>query len=254
MKWLDDLLRGGGRAGQGIGAFYRDWALWRFALAPLGLLILLYGGMCWAALAGGAALAEYLQNFCAHLPGFLQWLSGVIRWTVLVTAFAGILLLIAFTVSTLYELLGGLFFDGLIAEFERRKFHTVLPEKNAAFTLRFLLDSCLYSLGTLFWMIATALAGLFFPVVGQLAAIVLVGYRFGVVYVAAAGFNYHWSLAQTRCWCAGHMALTVGFGVIIYLILLIPPAVVFCLPGFVLGGVLLLRGAAENAGQRSSIR
>lgn len=246
MRWLNDLAEGIAAAGRGIAEFYGNWKLWKYSLFPLAITAVIYLLLGWGAHMGGRYLADLLAGLCDGLPEFLRWLGGVARFTVRVAAALLFAALIAFTLSTLYELFGWLFFDRMIEEFERERFGRNLPKKSAAFTMRFLQDSCIYSLGTLCWIVLTALLGLFFPLLGQAAAVAVIGRRIGVVYLAAAGYNDNRSLGEIRVLAAHHRMRAAGFGITVYLLTLIPFAPVFLLPGLVLGGVLLYRADASQ--------
>lgn len=251
MQWMNDFAEGTGAAFRGIAAFYRDRSLLRYALLPLAVTAAVYLLLGWGAHWAGRHVADILADFCAALPEYLRWLAGVVRFTVMLTTALLFGMVIAVTVSTLYELFGWLFFDRMITEFERKHFGRTLPEKGVAFTLQFLRDSCFYGLGTLFCLVLTALAGLFLPFLGQLAAIALVGFRLGVTYLAAAGYNDRKTLSEIRFRTAQHRMATAGFGITAYLLTLIPFALIFLLPGLVLGGVLLYRSSGMDGSQGS---
>ena len=246
MQWMSRLAEGAAAAFRGSAEFYGERKLWKYAIFPLAVTAAFYLLLGWGAHCAGRHLADSLAALCDGLPEFLRWLGSVLRFTVMLTTFLVFGLVIAFTLSTLYELFGWLFFDRMIEEFELGHFGRRLPPKNAAFTMQFFRDSCFYSLGTLFYLLLTALAGLFFPLLGQLAAVVIAGYRIGVVYVAAAGYNDGRNMTELRLWAMRHKLATAGFGITVYLLMLIPFAPVFLLPGLVLGGVLLYRADAPQ--------
>lgn len=246
MQWMSRLAEGAAAAFRGISEFYGSRKLWKYALFPLAVTAAVYLLLGWGAHWAGRHLADTLAALCDGLPEFLRWLGGVVRFTVRVAAALLFAALIAFTLSTLYELFGWLFFDRMIEEFERERFGRHLPKKSASFTMRFLRDSCFYGLGTLVWIVLTALFGLFFPLLGQAAAVAVLGWRFGVVYLAAAGYNDNRSLGEVRSIAARHRMAAAGFGITVYLLTLIPFAPVFLLPGLVLGGVLLYRADSSQ--------
>ena len=245
MRWMSRIAEGAAAAFRGIAEFYGERNLWKYAIFPLAVTAAVYLLLGWGAHRAGGRLADVLAGFCDGLPEFLRWLESVVRFTVRLAAALLFAALIAVTISTLYELFGWLFFDRMIEEFERARFGRVLPKKSAAFTMRFLRDSCLYGLGTLVWIVLTAILGLFFPVLGQAAAVAIIGWRLGVVYLAAAGYNDNRTLGEVRSLAARHRTAVAGFGITVYLLTLIPFAPIFLLPGLVLGGVLLYRAAGE---------
>lgn len=246
MHWLNELAEGAAAAGRGIAEFYGNRKLWKYAVFPLAVTAAVYLLLGWGAHRAGRYFADTLAGLCDGLPEFLRWLGSVVRVTVRLAAALLFAALIAFTISTLCELFGWLFFDRMIEDFERTRFGRVLPKKSADFTMRFLVDSCFYALGTLVWLVLTAIFGLFFPLLGQLAAVAILGWRFGVVYLAAAGYNDSRPLSEVRSLAARRRMAAAGFGITVYLLMLIPFAPVFLLPGLVLGSVLLYRADAPQ--------
>ena len=104
----------------------------------------------------------------------------------------------------------------------------------------------IYSINTLLIIIAASILNLFLPFIGQLICVVIISYRFGVTYMAVSGFHYRQTLMQTRERAYRNFALTLGYGLTIYVIFLIPLAIVFTLPGLIIGGILILSEFLRN--------
>lgn len=239
MSQLRNLIRGAGFAFDGIRTFYHSPQLWKYAAFPLIPILLTYCGMVLAGWYLVSWLADFFAGKCADLPGFLQWLATAAST---VSAAAAVLLfsVIAITaVGSLYELFGGLFFDALIHRFAGISSPEMLRESNCFFNIHALADNAVYSFKTLLIILAFAVLGLFLPLVGQVAGVIVISYRFGVSYLAMCGFHYRRNMYQTRMLAYKNFMLTLGYGASIYLIFLFPLAVIFTLPGVIIGGVKL---------------
>jgi hypothetical protein len=86
---------------------------------------------------------------------------------------------------------------------------------------------------------AMLIVNLFLPLIGEIIGVIIISYRFGVSYLAMCGFHYRKTMLQTRALAYKNFMFTLGYGASIYLVFLFPLAVVFTLPGLILGGVKL---------------
>ncbi|WP_176011573.1 EI24 domain-containing protein [Victivallis sp. Marseille-Q1083] len=236
---VERFRRGAGLVPRGIRLFYGNRHYWPYALWPMALLLLLYT----LGLAGliGWGLPEVL----ALLPEgretgtFLQLLFNVLRWLVGGTLLLTVILLMLLLVSTVYEMFGSLFFDQLAAKFEELHCRNRVEVPGWRQGMRFMLQSVCFSAGTLVWGIGLGILGLLVPVVGPLLAVTVVGYRFGLTYLFSSSFNHGIGVPALRRRMKSCRWEVLGLGVTAYLLLLIPFAAIFLLPGFTLAGTLL---------------
>ena len=239
MQKIRDFFGGAGYAFEGIKIFYQLPVLWKYSAIPLVLILLTY----LALLTGGWYLVKYLAEFFAEkssaLPGFLQWLGAAASGAAAIAVIALFSVIAAVSLGTLYELFGGLFFDALIERFSSRYSPDKLQKSSWQFNIQAITDSIVYSINTLLIITAVLIANLFLPVIGQIVGIIIVSYRFGVSYLAMCGFHYRKTMLQTRELAHKNFMLTLGYGASIYLVFLFPLAVIFTLPGLILGGVKL---------------
>ena len=140
------------------------------------------------------------------------------------------------SIGSLYELFGGLFFDALIQKFSSNSYPDKLGGSDWKFNSKAIVDSIVYSINTLLIILAVLILNLFLPILGQIIGVIIVSYRFGVSYLAMCGFHYHRNMLQTRELAYKNFMFTLGYGASIYLVFLFPLAVVFLLPGLIVGG------------------
>lgn len=223
----------------GIKIFYSDRQLWKYSLLPLSAVIICYLLLGYGAVRLCGIWTEYLKSVLQELPGFLQWLSSLLGGVSALAVTGIFLLVIIFTVGTLYELFGGSFFDYMINHWEREHNHACLPENSWQFELRSLVGMIFYSLGTLIWMLITLLLGLLLPVIGPLIGIIIISIRLGFSYLAPSGFRHGWTKKEIHLLTARHRGALLGYGLVIYVLFMVPLAVLLVLPGIIIGGNIL---------------
>ena len=87
---------------------------------------------------------------------------------------------------------------------------------------------------------------------GQIALLLFAGYRYGFSLISSA-FNYHgMSWQEIRVWSHKNPGRILGFGIASYILLLIPFAILFVLPGITLGGILLYHDYQEEQEEQKS--
>ncbi len=241
IAWGKSFIRGVGFAVAGVRIFYRDRSLWKYAVFAMGAVVLFYGALIAAAVAGGRVLVEYLTH---HIrtggPGGLQWLADLVGGMAVFVVICLAALFIVYTVSSLYEVFGGIFFDALMENFEKKYYGFVAPRRSPGFCLRFVLGSMLFSINTLWLMLLMWVLSLILPVIGHIIMVAVVGSRFAAAYCAVAGYDHGLYLSETVAIMRQAPAESLGFGVISYLLSLVPGGIVFTLPGLIIGGAELL--------------
>ena len=219
---------------RGVREFYRDSTLWKYALLPLFILLLLYGGVGVLAYKLGTALTAYVVSL---LPQW-EWLISTVRVTMVVSYILVFLLLAAVITNSLFEAFGSLFFDTMVADFERRKYGFVAEKMPWQGQLRVALAAILFASGTLILSLFSTILALFVPLAGWLITIFILSHRIG--------FSYQWSpivthnaLAERRRLLHSRPWLLRGFGTIAQFILVVPFLGTLFIPGLVLGGSII---------------
>lgn len=247
MQKVKELFQGAALTFEGIRLFYLNRPLWKYAVAPLLPVLAVYLLLGYAAVRTVSAFSAYMTGVCADLPKFLQFLAVAASGaSCLIVALIFLLIVIACT-STLYELFGGLFFDALLDRFAGDLCPEKLRKNSWQFNLKAVIDSIFYSLGTLLLIIGCFILSMLLPVIGHIIGILVISYRFGITYLAMTGFHCGRTLRQTRQLAGGRCMLVMGYGAVIYLIYLFPLAVLFMLPGIILGGVLVYQDITHNS-------
>ena len=102
--------------------------------------------------------------------------------------------------------------------------------------LKYCFDSLLFGVRTSVLFVFLFILSLIFPVAGQLLLACSMGYCAGIAYMLTPANTRGLTLADMRARIGGRRWAVLGFGLTAYLLLLIPFATLFLLPGLVLGG------------------
>lgn len=219
---MHEFLRGLLALGGGIAAFWVRPRWWFCALPPAGLTLFL----AWGLGVGLSMLASALG-----WEGF--WVSFAAYGVAAVALF--------FSFATLYEVLGGLFFDGLTARVGRELLGMEPHMPPFPEAVRRSLPAVGYACVTAA-LFLPALLLLLVPVVGWVLWVAVLGWRFGVSYLFSGGLVRGERACDTLAWARAHRLAVMGFGIPAYLLLSLPFVGVLFVPGFVVGAVLLRGG------------
>ncbi len=243
---MKHFLRGMRYVLTGIGDFYKRPYLWRFAVLPMTLVLGLYLAVFLLAVQWSNVFAEQLLLLFGNLPGWLMWLNSAVKPVIIS---CGVLLTIIFTLSTLcpfYEILGGVFFDVLVERFEKKEYGYDSPRRRMISEISFLWESFVFNSGTLGLFLFLFCVSFFFPVAGQFLLIAVPGYRFGLTYMLNVCSNHGIRIAELKQRAGKNFIVVSGFGVAIYILSLIPFALLFILPGVILGGTRLFNAELQE--------
>jgi len=243
---LSDYLDGVCTFFSGCERFFRDRSLWKYALLPMLIMTAAYALAVGIVVYLSTLLAARLEAWITALPRWINWIAGFAAGSTVIIAFLLALVIAVFTMSAVYEIFGGPFFDRLILHYEKKHNGIDLVEPDWKHTLLFLRESVCYSVTTFLWMIFWILTGLVLPLAGPVMLFLFMSYRLGVACVMPTGFLYGLGLKKQRTLFSRHRMRLLGFGSAAYLVQLIPLAPVLLLPGLILGGAELLHGIAEE--------
>ena len=226
--------------------FFRDRSLWKYACLPMLLMTALYVSGIMLVLYLSARLASHLEGWIAALPRWISWAAGFAAGGVVVIAFLLAVVIAVFTVSAVYEIVGGPFFDRLILRYEEKYHGEKLSEPDLKKTLLFMRDAAVHSLTTFLGMLFWMAMGLLGPAAGPAMLFVFLSVRLGAAFVMPAGFLRDMGRGQQRRLLSKHTMRLLGFGSIAYLVQLIPAAPLLLLPGLILGGSELLHRIGKD--------
>ena len=241
-----DFSRGIGYVFKGIMGFWKRPRLWLYAIVPF---ICVKAVLAWVSY---YVLHSHVQPLVERLTAMISsWgmetlavVAGfVVHWTAVIAFF----LFMASVSSMLFEVFGGVFFTYMVRRFEHIVYERPLdPPITWRQDLMNTLSCVVYSVGTLILNIPLLLLGFVFPFVAHALAACFVGYRYGISYCAESGFNKGWSIALLQQRFAGRKAVLYGFGMMVFLLLMIPYISILLIPGFVIGGTILVNEEARN--------
>ncbi len=241
-----DFSRGAGYLLKGIVYFYRTPSLWSCALIPFLMTLLLYGVLFLAAVRYGIPFCLDLLPDPEGHGVWGRWLLYPLRFLTALSCWLGMALTAILTLSSVYELLGGPFFDGMVVRMEREKYaRNALPlpfRRNLMVTFQ----SAVFSLMTLALAVGFFFFSLLLPLVGPVLMGVVVGYRTALTCLFSSGFNRMLGVREIQALAGRRRVLVLGFGVTAYLLLMIPLISVFLIPGFVVSGILLYNEELEK--------
>ena len=236
---MGNFFRGVLHLFEGITLFYKDRSLWKYTIGPWLILLAAYTGVTWGIFRFSNTLALYLTSRMENCPAFLKTLlEGSL--TLAATLLAAVIVLT--TLSTLFEIFGGVFFDRLIEEFEKKYYNTTFPRVPFSNQLLFTLQAAWFGFKTALLFLILLLLSFFLPFAGQLLLVLFVGIRMAYSLLFAPGFLRGKNIPETKKFLSRRKMELLGFGVAVYLLQLIPLMLPLTLPGMILGAVMLYNG------------
>lgn len=235
---INNFLLGIRYALSGITTYLTSPRLWLYAITPMILVLAVYSALAWWLLGSCLqSLSESLAS-CEYLP---NWLGSCITPVAWLLAISLLLLILALFLGTLYEAVGGLFFSAMVRHFEHRRYGRPANPDISLFTdLRNTLSCVAYAFGTLLLSLPLYLLGFLFPVISQVLTVFLLGKRYGIGHCAEAAFNRGLSIKTLQWEFRGRSGILYGFGAVIFLLMLVPFVTIILVPGFVIGGTMLV--------------
>ena len=241
-----DFSRGIGYVLKGMKEFWIRPRLWLYAVIPF---ICVKAILAWVSY---YVLHTYAQPMIETLTAVISsWgmetlavVAGVVvHWAVVIAFF----LFMASVSNALFEIFGGVFFTYMVRRYEHVVYGRPLnPPVSWRQDLLNTLSCIVYSVGTMVLNVPILVLGFAFPIVGHVLAAFFIGYRYGISYCAEAGFNKGWSIALLQQRFTGRRSVQYGFGVAVFCLLMIPYISILLIPGFVIGGTVLVNEEHRN--------
>jgi uncharacterized protein involved in cysteine biosynthesis len=227
---------------KGMQYFLNHRELWKYSVIPVLLLIGIYALLLTAGFYLAGNLADMVQEWCrTTFPSWLQWLTNIGSFLIYLSTLLLGILLIGITAGAAYETVGGPFLDVMLEKFETDHLQLLPVKKSFSFTVSFALSIGIYGIKNMLLTLLMVLLTLFFPYITLLLGLYVLGYRFGIAYLAIAGFSRGMTFKETKIWAKNHPSIIRGYGMMIYVLLcFIPILAPVILPGIILGGSLLL--------------
>lgn len=227
--------RGADYVFEGIREFYKHKQLWKYAIPSLAITLIADTVAVYLLIKKGLPAAEQLlKQLTGVLPvSFVQPLHYVL----LVVIWLTFLLLLSALSFILFESTGCIFFSKMVARYEREILSGSNPPLRFTDELRNMIDSVLYTCGTVILLCLLSVVGFFLPIIAEFLKAYAIGYRYAISYTSEAGFVRHIRLQNiTQLIPSG---VTASFGVTVYFLLLIPFLGLFLIPGFFIGGAIM---------------
>ena len=247
-----DFSRGAGWLLKGISCFYRSPSLWKYALIPFLQTLLLYGVLFFVAVRYGIPFLLDLLPDPEAQAGWLRWVIHPLRWLAALSCFLGLVLAAILTLSSVYELLGAPFFDGMVVRMEREKYGRMSVPLPFQRNLVCAFQGGMFSIVTMLLAVGLFFCSLILPVVGPVLMGVVIGYRMALTYLFSSGFNRGLGIREIQARAGKRNRLILGFGVTAYLLMMIPFVSVFLIPAFVVSGILLYNEELETGSDSSN--
>lgn len=241
-----DFSRGIGYVLKGVKGFWTRPRLWLYAIIPF---ICVKAVLAWGSYyVLHSHVQPLVERMTAMISGWgLETLAVVAGFVVHWMAVIAFFLFMASVSSALFEMFGGVFFTYMVRRFEHIVYERPLePPVTWRQDLLNTLSCVVYSVGTVVMNIPILVLGFVLPGVAHALAACFIGYRYGISYCAESGFNKGWSIALLQQRFAGHRGVLYGFGATVFLLLMIPYISILLIPGFVIGGTILVNEEHRN--------
>lgn len=235
---ISAFANGVGTLFRGISDFFTQPRFWLYAFIPFLILLGFYLAIGWLLL---GCVLPFLVDYLPQAPpeSWMNWVWTPLRWGILITVWISLLLAGLAAACSLYEIFGALFFDRMVQRVEKERYGLLPVPLSTSQNLKFILQAVLFSLNTLWISIGAFLISFWVPFLGPFILIACVGYRFGLTCLFACAFARGMSIPQLKRAVKGDRLRILGFGMMLYLLLLIPFAGLFLLAGFSFGGIRL---------------
>ncbi|GEM_PF-1909209 len=229
---------------RGIRLFYSDRSLWRYCLIPFGIILLVYIPLTWGSIQFSAWVSARIAE---SVPSFPDSFARLIECLIFISGVLLLITLLAFSVTTLYEIFGGLFFDKLIEEVERKYDLKTSASVSANRNLVMIWDGLVFGVKMFFLTVFLSLAGLLLPLIGEVVIFFILSWYFGISYITLTGYSHGMRWKQQRLMAKKHKMLILGYGLCAYLFSMIPFLFLFIMPGIIIGGTLLFNQELQDS-------
>ena len=235
---MKGFLKGIIFAFEGINCFSKDRSLWKYVLIPWGLVFLFYAVTLWLVFIFSHALAHRLSVSLTKCPEFLRTLleNSLTVFSLVVTLIAAVTLL-----STFFESFGSFFFEKLTERFEEKYFHTEFENVPLKRQILFTFQGMWYGVKSTLIFLLLSVLSFFFPLFIPLQ-VVIVGLRMAYTLSFTPGFLHDRDIHETMDEFRNRRLEAAGFGIVVYLLQLVPLLFPLLLPGMILGASMLRRG------------
>lgn len=233
---LTEFLNGATYITKGCRSFYEDRKAWKYAIVPIVIMAVLYALFFGIVLYFTGIWADHISEWLSNLPTWLCWITSAICGLSYVLSIAIVVLILGTTICSFYEMFGGFFFDSLVEYYEQKKYGIIPCNHSLMDNIKVCFDSILFGIRTSALFLLLLLLSLFFPIIGQILLIIIMGYYMGITYLITSAINSKVSIPKIERIAKKRVATILGFGVTAYVLLLIPFATIIILPGLVLGG------------------
>jgi len=222
---------------RGAGFLLRRPRLWPVSMIPAALTLLLFAGLAWAALALGGDLTERLTG---GDWGFLAFLKTVVNILIPVLVILFMVGLMFFTFTLVGTAVASPFLDILSARTERLLMPEGQEEAGSIWkdALRSVGDTARLLALQIGVMVLT-LALNFLPVAGTVAWVGIGAWMAAFDYLDFPLARHRVPWMKRWAFLKAHAGATLGFGLGVFLLLLIPFLNLFVLPVAVVGATLL---------------
>lgn len=222
---------------KGIGRFYSRPKLWLYALVPFIIVMTLYTLLfAWLFY----DIMPWVTSYADNAQGFRGWFLTASGF--LLKFITGIIFILAAALfaSSLFEMTGAMFFAYMVRAFEKTEYPQT-PHQYPDFSQDILntINCIIFSSLTAIIFILLSIIGIFIPLIPFLLSVVFIGYRYSISYCSESSFNRGRTIWNSHNYFEDK-GILYGFGSMVFLILMIPFISIFLIPGFVVGGAMMI--------------
>ncbi len=233
---MKDFLCGISYIFSGCRKFYSDIRYWKYTIIPLLCMALFYTFLFWAVISFFNLGEKYIIGFIYRMPEFVHGIVPAVKFIMQFAGIAIIIILLSTTISAVYSICGGLFFDFLVEFHEKKEFGIRSVPFNFFKMISYAFSSLAFGIKSTLKIFIFFIFSLIFPLIGQILLIIVTGYTLSISCMIASANNSGFTISKLRKIAAKKKFAVAGFGISAYILMMIPFAALFLLPGLVLGG------------------
>ncbi|MBR2372674.1 MAG: EI24 domain-containing protein [Lentisphaeria bacterium] len=230
---IKNFFRGFLFAFAGIKYFYSDPKLWKYILPVWVIVSLLYVLLIRLLFKGTQLLTGYVEQFIRNWPEFLRVAA---EYTMITGAAITASIFVLATFCTFFEASGGIFFDKLTENFEKKYYRHDLPQVPILQQIFFNMQAVWAGIKNFFLLL------LLIIFTGAVITLLVMAPRMARSLIYPAGFLHGKGVKETSVLLKQRKAELYGFGIAVCLLQMFPFSLLFTLPGLIIGAAIFYNG------------
>lgn len=238
---FSNFFTGVNKVFEGLKVLKQNHQYWRYAKVSIILNIVFYAILFFLLF---HYLIPYLDSlFPGSANNYLSALISIIKWIINILIVVTILFLSALFFNTIFFAITSPYLDGLSLLAEKEIYNFIPHGKGVKHAIRgyyiSIWNGIWLNFLTIFWVIILFPFNFIFPILGFLPGTLAGAYFLGMSFLIYSAEHRMLSRKDFQKIIKGKRMSILGFGLIVYIILLIPFTAAILIPAAVLGGTML---------------